>query len=580
VRPSDETSADDNANTGDGNRSEGDTETDGTREARGIRRRSLLRSAGAGTAGAALGLGASSGAASAGSAGGAGPRPLAFGEQTYVDTDRAGGEPTVEMHPDGTLLYGGHAGSSHVYAPAAGDEDSSAYVENYEGQAYYWWSDDLGETWTFADRTLPPEGVPGSGFSDPEFAVDTAGQVYISEINLANVAVSKSTDAGRSYELQNLFGQDIEDRQWMAADEKDVLYMTGNVFGGGTVPNDPVGNFGHTLFKSTDGGETFASGVDDPDGLGDIHVDKETGTLYETFFREGELGMVAFRGARADDFEREEHTIAAGVDLRAAWPAFDLDPEGNLYATWDEGGNGDRLGGIYYAASTDGGRTWSAPVRVDTNENTDIWPWIAVGSRGRAAIAWIEASKKLPNNDSETPGDHTWRVVAAGTLDGLSADPTFSTGVATPDPIHQGTICNGGTICQAEGVDRRLGDFFTIEIDNTGRVWIGYPDTRMGGAIALPGFVRQEGGPRFIAGAGRSEQAVDVTDNGRPATDPDGDGRFEDVNGDGDVDTVDVQALFAHRDDEAVRNNAEAFDFNRDGAADVVDVQALFREVS
>ena len=89
----------------------------------------------------------------------------------------------------------------------------------------------------------------------------------------------------------------------------------------------------------------------------------------------------------------------------------------------------------------------------------------------------------------------------AQSLNGLgckaSSKPGFKTAVATPKPVHTGTICMGGTVCQAQAIDRRLGDFFTIEIDNTGHVWGGYSDTSEGGATALPGFVRQSGGPTF-----------------------------------------------------------------------------------
>lgn len=435
------------------------------------------------------------------------PQPMTFADQTYVDTTRAGGEPTVEMHPDGTLLYGAHAGTTLAFAPEATDPDSSAFVEHYNGQTYYWWSDDLGQTWHYSDRTLPPNGVPGSGFSDPELAVDEAGQVYISEINLANVAVSKSTDSGRTYALQNLLGQTMEDREWMAADQENVLYMTGDLFAGGTFPNDPAGNVGHHLFKSTDGGQTFAPGVEDPGGLGDIKADTRDGTLYEARFVDGTLQMAAFRGARDDVFAPDVNTVASDVSLQSHWPSFDLDPRGNLYITWDETGDGPRAAGVYYSYSTDQGRTWAEPVRVDTTGDTDIWPWIAAGDTGRVAVAWLQADQALPNNDPETPGEHGWRVTAAATLNGLgcghSDAPGFTVSTATADPVHQGTICNGGTVCQAEGVDRRMGDYFTIEIDNTGRMWAGYSDTRRGGAVALPGFVRQSGGPVLADGKGR-----------------------------------------------------------------------------
>ncbi|WP_418285062.1 PKD domain-containing protein [Halorubrum sp. DTA46] len=62
-------------------------------------------------------------------------------------------------------------------------------------------------------------------------------------------------------------------------------------------------------------------------------------------------------------------------------------------------------------------------------------------------------------------------------------------------------------------------------------------------------------------------------------TDPDGDGLYEDINGDGEFNIVDVQALFANLDDETIQNNPDKFDFNQDGVVDVVDVQKLFTEV-
>ena len=128
---------------------------------------------------------------------------------------------------------------------------------------------------------------------------------------------------------------------------------------------------------------------------------------------------------------------------------------------------------------------------------------LAAGDDGRVAVAWLEAGRRLPNHDAETPGEYGWRVIGAQTLNGhgcrRSASPGFKVATMTPDPVHTGTICQGGTTCQAELVDRRMGNYFTVEIDATGRIWAGYSDTRRGGAVALPGFVRQAAGPRFLA---------------------------------------------------------------------------------
>jgi PKD repeat protein len=73
-----------------------------------------------------------------------------------------------------------------------------------------------------------------------------------------------------------------------------------------------------------------------------------------------------------------------------------------------------------------------------------------------------------------------------------------------------------------------------------------------------------------------SELVVGPSD--QPAQDPDDDGVYEDVNGDGVVDELDVQVLFGGRDSQVVQNSPAAFDFNGDGTFDVLDVQALYHE--
>jgi hypothetical protein len=434
---------------------------------------------------------------------------LTFSPPQYVDTHRAGGEPSVVAHPNGTLLYAAHAGTTHFYSLEADDFNSAAFFDNYRGQVYSWYSTDHGATWNFVDRTLPPDNAPGSGFSDPDFAIDAAGNVYLSEINLANVAMSKSTTGGKSYVLQNFFAEDITDRQWSAAGPENVVFLDGNPDEGGTVPTDPVGHGEHTIYRSTDGGKTFSVGVDDPGGLGDIVFDSKTNMLFEAHYGSGTLQIAAFRNALAPAavaaLTPEITTIASGTSLLSHWPAIDVDPKGNVYVAWDESGNGSRAAGIWYSYSTDGGRTWAKPTRVDPDDRTDIWPWIAVGEPGKVAVAWFGNDHPLPDNDAEHAGpSDPWNVYIAQTQTGLGCLGSTSAGFriarATPEPFHVGTICMGGTICQAELVDRRLGDYFTIDIDTTGAVVAAYSDTRQGGAVSLPAFVRQVGGPTFLKG--------------------------------------------------------------------------------
>ncbi len=61
-----------------------------------------------------------------------------------------------------------------------------------------------------------------------------------------------------------------------------------------------------------------------------------------------------------------------------------------------------------------------------------------------------------------------------------------------------------------------------------------------------------------------------------PARDPDGDGRYEDVNGNGRRDFADVVLLF-NQIDWIARHAPSAFDFNGNGRVDFADVVRLFR---
>jgi secreted PhoX family phosphatase len=75
-------------------------------------------------------------------------------------------------------------------------------------------------------------------------------------------------------------------------------------------------------------------------------------------------------------------------------------------------------------------------------------------------------------------------------------------------------------------------------------------------------------GPASIGSAGNSP------------TDPDGDGYYEDVNGNGRVDYADVELLFRNLESDSVTSNAQAFDFNQNDRLDFDDVVSLYTEVN
>jgi PKD repeat protein len=73
-------------------------------------------------------------------------------------------------------------------------------------------------------------------------------------------------------------------------------------------------------------------------------------------------------------------------------------------------------------------------------------------------------------------------------------------------------------------------------------------------------------------------QPPSVGDNPAP-TDPDGDGLYEDLNGNGEFEFDDVVTLFEHLEDPSVTDHAELYDFNDNGRIDYDDVVTLHEAV-
>jgi hypothetical protein len=90
-------------------------------------------------------------------------------------------------------------------------------------------------------------------------------------------------------------------------------------------------------------------------------------------------------------------------------PGLAVDPaSGRLYAAWD-GGRGQARD-CYVAWSADGGRTWSAPVRVGPTRGSQLLPAMSVAPGGRVDVVFYDRSRD--------PQDILQEVVVASSSDG------------------------------------------------------------------------------------------------------------------------------------------------------------------
>ncbi|WP_226012616.1 family 43 glycosylhydrolase [Halomicrobium salinisoli] len=75
------------------------------------------------------------------------------------------------------------------------------------------------------------------------------------------------------------------------------------------------------------------------------------------------------------------------------------------------------------------------------------------------------------------------------------------------------------------------------------------------------------------------DQGPPAIGGGAAPTDPDGDGLYEDLNGNGEVDYSDVVSYFETMDDPAMTDNVAAYDYNGNGEVDFADLVDLFEQV-
>ncbi len=299
---------------------------------------------------------------------------------------------------------------------------------------------DTGKTWRRASR----EGDDRREFpgGDPVVAFDTEGTAYLATIS--PFQVWRSLDGGFSWLAPAVVPGRSWDREFLAirpvAGAVDTLYAVGKM---------PIKVFGHVasdvlaLSRSTDGGRTFEYPrlfLPDP-GAAIIHT---PGGLLAT--PDGRL-LVSFMAhdvpvrnpalidnhvwtIRSDDAGRTfADPVAAGIsrthgnagDLRGmvkslatAGLAMDTSRSspwrGRVYLTWVHLLDG-RLQ-VMLAVSSDTGRRWFPPVRVNDDSGTANHsnPGVAVGSTGAVAVLW--------NDRRDDPLDACFRARVRVSLDG------------------------------------------------------------------------------------------------------------------------------------------------------------------
>jgi hypothetical protein len=417
------------------------------------------------------------------------PAKLAFGHSTFPYASDYG-EPGLSIDPKGT-----------VYVTTPG-----------QGGAVMARSDDMGKTWTQLPTVTPPDDSPGQATSggDSDVAVAPDGTVFVGDLTLDGIEISKSTDHGKTFE-QQAFIASSSDREWITTEGEhgEIVYVAWHELATGTmlvaVSQDAGATFGppQSIYSNPDtaaesGHNGTSIGQIVADGRGNVYVlygvtrpdttDTTTGTPPISDIK---MSVSRDHGATWSDYE--VNPGAADANYGNFWMAAGVDKAGNVYAVYSGYAHKGEPMHVWLQESTDQGETWTDPIFVDDKKGQDLFGWVAGGGRGVAVVAWYHTDSADKNAD-----DAKWVVKVAQARGLTTKRPYIQTATASDHVMHIGGICTLGIFCgvlPGSSSDRSLLDFFKVAVDPKGRVEVVWSDNNRPGTLKTGvGFARQSRG--------------------------------------------------------------------------------------
>lgn len=388
-------------------------------------------------------------------------------ERVVQVEDRWSGEPSILALDDGTLLITGAGGFSRYV------EDPTDAPGHF-GQSYIWRSTDDGQSWELVDVDTPGptdeytpyrNAVPGV---EGDLSQDEGGRAYFVDLSmLATNGVSASDDSGETWlDAQSAAGLPGTDRPWITGageDEVYVKYLNTNT--------------GYRVAHSTDGGLTFLEDISIPDcSQADPALDPGERLVIPCVGGEEstDLSVLTTPTGREMDWERTDAPDAEGSATNV-FPHPSTTQAGHWTFVYSESLN--ETARVQAITTTDAGETWSEPVTLSSANSTAVFPWTSGNEDGTVSVVWYEAQGKAAPYEQE---GEWYPMHASFTLDengSTLADAEASR--ITEEPNHEGPICVGGLGCVLDGRsdERRLLDFFEVDVDADGTSHVTWTDT-------------------------------------------------------------------------------------------------------
>jgi hypothetical protein len=335
-------------------------------------------------------------------------RAARFAPPVKVTPDLGGGyEPAVYGDRFGNLFATAHKLVQQlVIAP-----DSRAPTGT-RSMSWAWMSSDGGASW----QNLPgmPLDLEKHDFGDEgDMAIDDADHLYFVDTNVADVTLTRWTIKGLGevtfdYHRPVLpAGEAVDDRPWIEAKGSGLVFYMGNEGDSHTYPagHGSGSGFGpgrYTLYRSTDGGQTFDNLGYTLKGSGWCRAaadhTKRSHYVYVVCTNDGEIaspvdeatstygnhGLVYAYVSSNDGATFTRHTVGKYVGRNSAqeWPGTVVAPDGSIWSLLVDAGKLDGTNPVTNRLilfhSTNHGRSWS---------RRDITP-----VAGRYRFSWFDIS--------------------------------------------------------------------------------------------------------------------------------------------------------------------------------------------
>ncbi|MFQ5737527.1 MAG: sialidase family protein [Acidobacteriota bacterium] len=387
------------------------------------------------------------------------PTPEGVGSNVNVTQNSSPqNETTIAADPDNPLNL--VAGTNDYRAGDSGP----GFAYSFDG-GLTWQSDTL--------AAINPAFGKYDAQGDPAVAAYRGGVFYYAYIDFSRssdrnrLVLAKTLDGGVTWpQLTVLIDhpsggtQDFEDKEYIAVDNSGGIH-DGNVYF--TWTRFPAFSSTRIMFsRSTDGGLSFSNAIQISDGTsgyqGSVPAVGPEGEIYVVWLRNS---SVQFDRSLDGGLTWGPDTLVANISVipsplpgavfrTNSFPTIAVDRSGGenrgtIYVAWADRfgvGNGPD---ILLSRSTNGGATWSGPVRVtdDTNGSYQWFPWLSVAPDGGVNAVFFDR-RDAPS----TTLYHTYH--ARSTTGGLSFGPNLRVSDEISESLNDGF--GGGFIGDYNGI--------------------------------------------------------------------------------------------------------------------------------